>query len=406
MNFYLARQPIFDLNQTVIGYEIVYRNSVSTPGKTDTVYDDATSKMLLNGYLDIGMEALLDGHMAFINFNAELILKDSPLLLNSKTTTIQIASDNRPDDLFIEKIKLLKDNGYLISLSNYTLLCPNSELIDLCDIIQIRFNSNTTGTLSKIANRFKHTSTILLAKNIDTYEDYKAVKDMGFELFQGDYYSQPVITKGVHLSQSNYNNLKILELVNAEEPDIKLVAMLIEKDIHLTVKLLRLVNSSHYFNNKIQSVQHALAMIGIDSFRSFINLALLDSFLDDQTPEIIKSSMMRMKLIETISLKSSFKRYVNSLKLIGLLSVLDVLLHTTMLKAINTLPIERDLKLTLLGKETKYSSIYNLVLHYEKGDFYDAYKYAHNFDFNLDLLPDMYASSLIWADELFNQLYS
>lgn len=118
--FYLARQPIFDRNQMVIGYEIVYRSSINAPGTEDKEYDEATSRLLLNSYLDVGMDSLLGGHIAFINFDKNLVLRDSPLLLNKSTTVIQITSDVVPDDDFIDKIKIFKADGYLISLANFT----------------------------------------------------------------------------------------------------------------------------------------------------------------------------------------------------------------------------------------------------------------------------------------------
>ena len=104
----------------VIGYEIVYRSSINAPGAEDKEYNEATSRLLLNSYLDVGMDSLLGGHIAFINFDKNLVVKDSPLLLNKSTTVIQITSEVIPDEDFINKIKSFKLDGYLISLANFT----------------------------------------------------------------------------------------------------------------------------------------------------------------------------------------------------------------------------------------------------------------------------------------------
>lgn len=405
MNFYLARQPIFDRNQMVIGYEIIYRSSLNSTGIDDAEYNEATGRMLLNSYLDVGMDSLLGGHIAFINFDKELVVRDSPLLLNRSTTVIQITSDVEPDEGFIEKIEEFKSDGYLISLADYTPNYPYKNLVELSDIIQVDLNNNTISDLKRTIRKFEMTTQILLAKNIENHETYQNCSRLGFELFQGYYFCKPTLTKGKILQQSNYNNVEILKLANAEEPDIKMISTRIEEDINLTVKLLRLVNTSHFFMNKIHSVQHALAMIGIESFKNWLNLALLDSFLGDQTPEIIKLSMVRMRLMQSIGEKSSFKNDIEILKLIGLLSVLDVLLDKNMLEAVNPLPIEKDLKLTLLGKESKYSGVYNLVLNYEKAEFNKAYRNAQAAKFDLDLLPNLYSEAIQWADDIYGQIY-
>lgn len=405
MNFYLARQPIFDRNQMVIGYEIIYRSSLNSPEKEDKEYTEATNRMLLNSYLDVGMDSLLGGHIAFINFDKELVLRESPLLLNKSTTVIQLQSDILPDQAFIDKIHDYKMDGYLISLADFTLDYPHKDLIDLSDIIQVDLLSNNASDLKRIVRKFELTTHILLAKNIDHHDTYQDVKRLGFELFQGYYFCKPTMTKGKILQQSNFNNLEILKLTNQSEPDFKLIATRIEEDVNLTVKLLRLVNSSHYFMNKIQSVQHALAMIGLESFKNWLNLALLDSFLGDHTPEIIKLSMVRMKLMESLGLECHQKDSLDSMKLIGLLSVLDVLLDKDMLEAISPLPIDRELKLTLLGKPSRFSDYYNLVLNYEKAEFNKAYRLAQSAKFDLDLLPKLYSDAIKWSDDIYKEIY-
>lgn len=405
MNFYLARQPIFDRNQMVIGYEIIYRSSLYSAGINDIEYKEATSRLLLNSYLDVGMDTLLGGHIAFINFDEELLMLDSPFLLNRGNTIIQLSTTIEPNDALIEKIQYFKENGYLISLSDYTPDYQHPEIVALADIIQVDVNGCTLKTLKKIAATFKVNVQILLAKNIDTYDAYETCQKLDYDLFEGYYFCQPTLTKGKLLQPSNYNNMEIMKLINEDEPDIKLISNKIEMDVHLTVKLLRLVNSSHYFMNKINSVQHALAMIGVDSFKNWLNLALLDSFLGDQTPEIIKLAMVRMKLMESLAIESHLRTEIETLKLLGLLSVLDVLLDKNMIEAINPLPIDPSMKMTLLGRKSPYADLYHLVLNYEKADFNKAYRDAQSAQFNLDRLPQIYSDAVLWADDIYQQIY-
>lgn len=405
MNFYLARQPIFDRNQAVIGYEIIYRSSLYAAGLNDIEYKEATSRLLLNSYLDVGMDTLLGGHIAFVNFDNELILKDSPLLLNRGNTIIQLVANQSPSDAYLKNIQLFKDDGYLICLSGYGANYPYPQLLSLADIVQVDVDTHNDSQLKKIAGRFEGTDHILLAKNIDTYDVYDFCLHLGFDLFEGYYFCQPTLASGRMLLPSNYNNMEIMRLINEDVPDIKLISKKIEGDVQLTVKLLRLVNSSHFFMNKIHSVQHALAMIGIDAFKNWLNLALLDTFLGDQTPEIIKLSMVRMRLMELIGLECHFQNQVETLKLIGLLSVLDVLLDKTMLEAVNTLPLETEIKMTLLGRPSIYADIYRLVLNYEKAQFNKAFRDAKKARFDLDRLPALYSEAVRWADDIYEQVY-
>lgn len=74
MEIFVARQPIFDRNQQVYGYELLFRQ-----GFTHVVSiangDLATSKVLTTSFSLIGVESLTSGKRAFINFTRNLLLR-------------------------------------------------------------------------------------------------------------------------------------------------------------------------------------------------------------------------------------------------------------------------------------------------------------------------------------------
>ncbi len=73
--------------------------------------------------------------------------------------------------------------------------------------------------------------------------------------------------------------------------------------------------------------------------------------------------------MENLGNASSFYSYVSSLRMIGVLSMLDAILEQPMDVVLNELPILEDIKNTLLLKETKFSDLFQLMVAYEKGDF-------------------------------------
>ena len=87
---------------------------------------------------------------------------------------------------------------------------------------------------------------------------------MGYQLFQGYFFSKPVIIKSKEVDSINVNIFRILELLNDDEPDYQRMTEIIETDIGLAYKLLRLVNSVFYgTTNEIQSIKRALVHLGI-----------------------------------------------------------------------------------------------------------------------------------------------
>ena len=69
---YIARQPILDVNGHVFGYELLYR---AAPGDTACVAEAemASASVVTNALLDLGLETLTGGRLAFLNVTAQLL---------------------------------------------------------------------------------------------------------------------------------------------------------------------------------------------------------------------------------------------------------------------------------------------------------------------------------------------
>ena len=72
-NIFVGRQPILGPNLKTIGYEVLYRdcesNSANIPDEAM-----ATAQVLLNTYLDIGLEHVVGTHLAFLNIPKQFLL--------------------------------------------------------------------------------------------------------------------------------------------------------------------------------------------------------------------------------------------------------------------------------------------------------------------------------------------
>jgi c-di-GMP-related signal transduction protein len=398
----LARQPIFDRNHMVIGYELLYQSADSTD---IMLGNEERARKTIDSFLALNFDALLGGHIVFLPLTKEMLFLDTTLLLNKSTTIIEISRELTPTPEILTLLEQLKVEGFMIALSDYTYDYPYDELRALADIIMISLTHNSTLDIKRILLQFQMTTQVLLAKHVNTPSDYEAAKSLGFELFYGSYFSMPSISKTYKLSQSHLNNLEIIKIMGANEPDLTQIAKRIESDVSLTIKLLKLVNSTHSFSYHIQSVKHALAILGIKALRAWMNLAIMDELATQPEKEAIKLSMVRMRLLEVIGEHSNLDKYVEELKLIGILSVVDVLYHQPLSEALIDLPVEPQIKKTLLGDNTEYTNIYMLIRAYESARFDRIALHAHAIQFNLLSMPRFYKEAVSWADNLYYTLY-
>ncbi|WZL80068.1 EAL domain-containing protein [Vallitaleaceae bacterium 9-2] len=404
MDNYIARQPIFDRHSHTIAYELLYRHT--HVNYFDGTIDDsaATSIVLVNSYLNFGLKLISEHKLCFINFNDDLILQDIPLLLSPDQTVIELLETVKPSSEIIEKLILLKSKGYLIALDDYTFDYPYKDILDLCDIVKVDFFLNPKDKLPALCHYLRKNHKLILAEKVETKEEFNYALELGFDYFQGYYFSHPIMLKKKKINTVYQNYMLILSEMQKDEPNYNTVVSIIETDVSLTYRLLKLVNSSFSLVNDIKSIKHALAILGINNFNKWFTLATINQLSQDQPDELVKISIFRMKFMENLGNASSFYTYVSSLRMIGVLSMLDAILEQPMDVVLNELPILEDIKNTLLLKETKFSDLFQLMIAYEKGDFDAAQDICKKIDLDFTAFPDLYLNAISWADELFDYL--
>ncbi len=404
MDVFVARQPIFDRNDKVVAYELLYRTDEKNFFDESVSSNIATSILLMNSFYSFGIDHLIGGETAYINFSKALVENDIPLLLDEKLVVIELLEGIKPDMFFINKVKYLKERGYSIALDDFTHNFPYDELIELADILKVDFLKNTSEQIIRICSKYKKLGKILLAEKVETYEEYIWAKKNGFDFFQGYFFSRPLLMKRKALNDSAYQYFRLLEKLNVPEPNYKEIAHIIEIDVTLTFNLLKVINSRFSFVNNVTSIQHGLSILGINSFKKWVSLAMMQNVATHKTSEIIKTALIRSSFMEKVALSSNLRSHSDEITFVGILSVIDVLLESPMEEIVKILPLHNDVKDTLMGKETRYSSVFNILKCYERGSFNDLNEYCQIIAFDINQLPKIYCNSIKWAEDLFEYM--
>jgi len=80
MDIFVARQPIFDRNNNVIVYELLFRNGhKNTYDNLDG--DQATLNVIANSFYELNFKKVTDNKKAFINFTEKLIMEEIATIL-------------------------------------------------------------------------------------------------------------------------------------------------------------------------------------------------------------------------------------------------------------------------------------------------------------------------------------
>jgi c-di-GMP-related signal transduction protein len=209
MDIFLARQPIFDKNQNVFAYELLYRDgTVNAYSAGDA---DMASSNVLNSLVLVGLENLTGGKRAFVNFTAELIRQGVATLFPRDQIAIELLENIKPSQDVIESCKALKKKGYLIVLDDFVYQEDYRPLVDLADIIKMDFQA-TPGILRRdIVKRLSNGRIRFLAEKIETIEEFQEALNLGYTLFQGYFFSRPIILSAQDISPLKMNYLQLIQ---------------------------------------------------------------------------------------------------------------------------------------------------------------------------------------------------
>jgi EAL and modified HD-GYP domain-containing signal transduction protein len=404
MDIFVARQPIFDRDYNVVAYELLYRSGKENFFDGSLSDNVATSLLLMNSYLNFGIENLIGDSKAFINFDKHLIHMGVPELIDKEHIVVEILETVTPDQKLLKELKKLKSLGYTLAIDDFTEGYAHEDILELVDIVKVDFSLCKEGCKSRIADELLPLGKKLLAEKVETKEEYEKAREFGYTYFQGFYFEKPKVQKRKSMTSSGLQYVKLMGELNNPEPDFHKLSDIILMDVALTYKLLKLVNADAKPISEITSVQQALAVLGVKRFRTWLSLAMVQNLSSKETIEAVKYALIRSNLLVKIAKFSTMKTYEEELSLLGTLSILDAVLEMKMEDALESLPISDEMKDALLGKDTKYSDAMKLCFAYEKGVFDEAESAAQNISYELTLLPEHYVASISWAEKTFRDL--
>ncbi len=402
MNIYVARQPILDSDYNVLAYKLLYRDG------TEKVIEDrlsdnlATSMLLMNSYLNFGIENLVGDSKAFIEFDKNLVELGVGELLDKDRVVIELLDDISASPKVLKKLERLHRNGY-------SLVCTysdglNNKIADLCSVIRVDLKNNSREKIASVISKLKSYKKVLFVSGVDNKKDFTWAKDQGFVFYQGLFFSKPSLEKRKVLTDSALQYVRLMNELNTPEPDFKSLANIILTDVSLTYKLLRLVNSNAKLHCEVKSIQQAIALLGAREFEQWFSLAMVQNMSSKETNEAVKYGMIRSNLLKEIAINSDLKKASEELSLLGTLSIIDTVLEMDMSDALESIPISKEMKATLLGEKTKFSDAMSLCYAYERGVFEDTDECATNIHYELTQLPDHYVQSVSWAEKIFKEL--
>jgi EAL and modified HD-GYP domain-containing signal transduction protein len=399
---FMARQPIFDRNKNIYGYELLFRHGLENFFDETLDKDFASSKVLLDSFLVFDLNELTRGKRAFLNFTERVLLSEVAKSFHQNTIIIELLEMIEPTPEIIAVCTKLKNNGYLLALDDFQFHPRYQPLIQLADIIKVDFQLTNEEKERQDVIKQGGDRVMYLAEKVETLDEYNLAREMGYTYFQGYYFSKPVIVAGKEIPSHKLNLVQILKEIHQPEMDFNQLGKIIQRDVSLSYKLLRFINSAAFgIPNEIHSIRHALNLLGINEFKKWISLVLLSQIGSDKPNELMINSLIRAKFCELTAESIGQKAKESDFFLMGLFSLIDAFLDHPMAEILRELPIPGDVKAAILEEEQqgKLGQVLRLIAHYEKSKWDTVTQVAAQLNIPESEVLSHYLTSIKWANE-------
>ncbi len=400
MDAYVARQPIFDPQKRIYAYELLFRDGMAnfTPGIDGDV---ATNTVLANSILNIGMDIIAGGKKSFINFTRNLLINKVPLLLSKENVVVEVLEDVKAEEKVIAACREMAQKGFIIALDDFEYNEELEPLIDLADIIKFDFRISTLEEIKDYLQKLKGKDLRLLAEKVETLEEFNLALDMGFELFQGYFFCKPEIMKGKEIPSSQIAKLQIMAEINKPDFDFNELESLIIRDVGISYKLLRYINSPFFAKpSKISAIKQALVYMGGIELRRFMSLMTITELAEGKPHELISLSCIRGKFCELLGKESKYQLKAAELFTVGMFSLIDAIIDQPMHKVMEKLPLSEDLVTALVEKKGLLAGFLMLAIAYEQGRWQSTTKIARRLGIDEAAIPGLYREACQWSNSI------
>jgi c-di-GMP-related signal transduction protein len=406
MDVFVARQAIFDRKHQVYAYELLFRSDAHSHEFDGTDAASATTQVVANSLLSVGLEDMLCGKKAFVNFDKTLITTGFHSILPPETLVIELLESVDPDAEVLSACGKLRQQGYTIALDDFV-ACPNAdprweELTQIAKMIKVDMRSTTREEQERLIETYRPRGISMLAEKVETMEEFEWAQKAGYEYFQGYFFARPVTVRGRNIPASKMVCLKLLSELQKSEIDFERVGKLTSEDVALSYKLLRYANSAMFArDSEIHTIHHALVILGEYGIRHWAALAALPVLAKDKPGELIAHSLLRARFCERIAQLARIPQYQLGF-LMGLFSLLDGLIDLPLEEALTKVNLAPELRGALLGtagKDDIFRNVFDLVCQFEAGHWDAMSAIADRLGIAGPAVAEAYSAAALWAKQ-------
>ena len=399
-NAYIARQPIVDAKHQLFGYELLFRHSANAQSARIDNDVDAGISVISNTLMNMGTEWLLKGKMAFVNMEASMLMSSFSTLLPPEKVIIEVLETVQVTPEVLERLAELKQAGYRFALDDYYYLPETEPLLALASYVKLDVLAHSPAELTNLVRQVRKYPVELVAEKVETPEQFRHCQALGFDLFQGYYFAHPENLAAKIINPVYGTVVQLLEKVR-QEADAKELETLFKKDVALTFKLLRYINSAGFgLSCEVQSIRHAVSILGMQPLYRWLTLLLVTAGGAPTMPTLARTAITRGRLCELIGKGCLSRGDQDNLFIVGVFSLLPAFLEMPMEQVLERIVIPEKLVDALADRSGIYGPFLALTEAVESGDTTQLERLTSSLMLTPEQVSQAHLQALAWVEQL------
>jgi EAL and modified HD-GYP domain-containing signal transduction protein len=188
-----------------------------------------------------------------------------------------------------------------------------------------------------------------VAEKIETAEQFEQVQRAGARLFQGYWFSRPVLIKGQTLRPAQAAIIQLINLVRKQASTSE-IEEVFKHDPTLSFNLLRFINSAGFgLSCEVTSFRHAVMLLGLKKLFRWAALLMTTSNSAGCSAAVANAAVVRGRLMELLAAELLPAEECDNAFVVGIFSLLDTMLGLPMDEALASISLPQTVTDALLN---------------------------------------------------------
>ncbi|WP_420473831.1 EAL and HDOD domain-containing protein [Noviherbaspirillum sp. ST9] len=363
-DFFMARRPVLDREQHLVAHELMFfSDDRPAPDVSDTAEQPASTTVIGDVYQH-GMGRVIGDLMGILYVDPQTIMSNVFDFLPPEKLVLEIAEVHEVTPALLERLAELNQKGFHFALVDNGGAVDLSGLLPFVEGVRIDVTGKSESDLARLCAAYAPLGKQLLAEKVDTHEQFQTCHKLGFDYFQGYYFTLPVFAEGRKLAPSNLAITSVLALI-VSDADNSVIEDRIKGNVSLGLNLLRLANTPAFSTHRIDSLRQALMVLGRNQLQRWLQVML---YADNGAHGGISMPLLdlattRGRLMELLAqkLKPGNRGIADTSFTVGIMSLMDSLFGMPMEKILEQIPVVEEVSDALLHRQGYYGQLLRLV---------------------------------------------